>query len=49
MARERDEWKKKYEDLQVAYKEYEIKHLKDLYMAKVSQVSQEVLVTMKSS
>ena len=49
IARERDEWKKKYEDLQVAYKEDEIKHLKKLYMAKVSQVSQEVLATMKSS
>ena len=48
IARERDEWKKKYKDLQVAYKEDEIKHLKELYMAKVSQVSQEVLVTMKS-
>ena len=33
----------------MAYKEDEIKHLKDLYMAKVSQVSQEVLETMKSS
>ena len=49
IARERDEWKKKYEDLQVAYKEDEIKHLKELYIAKVSQVSQEVLATMKSS
>ena len=49
IALERDEWKKKYEDLQVAYKEDEIKHLKELYMAKVSQVSQEVLATMKSS
>ena len=49
IARERNEWKKKYEDLQVAYKEDEIKHLKELYMAKVSQVSQEVLATMKSS
>ena len=49
IARERDEWKKKYGDLQVAYKEDEIKHLKELYMAKVSQVSQEVLATMKSS
>ena len=49
IARERDEWKKKYEDLQVAYKEDEIKHLKELYMAKVSQVSQKVLATMKSS
>ena len=33
----------------MAYKEDEIKHLKELYMAKVSQVSQEVLATMKSS
>ena len=49
IARERDEWKKKYEGLQVAYKEDETKHLKELYMAKVSQVSQEVLATMKSS
>ena len=49
IARERDEWKKKYEDLQVAYTDNEIKHLKELYMAKVNQVSQEVLATMKSS
>ena len=49
IARERDEWKKKYEDLQVSYKEDEIKHLKELYMAKVSQLSQEVLATRKSS
>ena len=33
----------------MAYKEDEIKHLKELYMAKVSQVSQEVLETIKSS
>ena len=49
IARERDEWRKKYEDLQVAYKEDEIKHLKELYMAKVSQVSPEVLASMRSS
>ena len=49
IARERDEWKRKYEDLQVAYKEDEIKHLKELYMAKVSQVSPEVLASMRSS
>ena len=48
IARERDEWKKKFEDLQVAYKEDEIKHLKELYMAKVSQVSPEVLAGMKT-
>ena len=33
----------------MAYKEDKIKHLKELYMAKVSQVSQEVLATTKSS
>ena len=49
IARERDEWKKKFEDLQVAYKEDEIKHLKELYMAKVSQVSPEVLASLRSS
>ena len=49
IARERDEWKKKFEDLQIAYKEEEIKHLKELYMARVSQVSPEVLATMNSS
>ena len=27
ISRERDEWKKKFEDLQIAYKEEEIKHL----------------------
>ena len=49
IARERDEWKKKFDDLQIAYKEEEIKHLKELYMAKVSPVSPEVLATMISS
>ena len=48
ISRERDEWKKKFEDLQIAYKEEEIKHLKELYMARVSQVSPEVLATMNS-
>ena len=48
IARERDEWKKKFEDLQVAYKEDEIKHLKELYMAKVSQASPEILASMRS-
>ena len=33
----------------MAYKQDEIKHLKELYMAKVSQVSSEVLRTMNSS
>ena len=40
IAPERDEWKKKFEDLQMAFKEEEMKHLKELYMARVSQVSQ---------
>ena len=40
IARERDEWKKKFEDMQIAFKEEEIKHLKEFYMARVSQVSQ---------
>ena len=33
----------------MAYKEDEIKHLKELYLAQVSQVSPEVLASMKSS
>ena len=33
----------------MAFKEEEIKHLKELYMARVSQVSPEVLATMNSS
>ena len=40
---------KKFEDLQMAFEEEEIKHLKELYMARVSQVSPEVLATMNSS
>ena len=35
--------------MQVAFKEEEIKRLKELYMARVSQVSPEVLATMNSS
>ena len=49
ISRERDEWKKKIEDLQIIYQEEEIKYLKELYMARMSQVSPEVLATMKSS
>ena len=49
IARERDEWKKKFEDLQMVFKEEEIKHLKELYVARMSQVSPEVLATMNSS
>ena len=35
ISREMDEWKKKFEYLQIAYKEEEKKHLKELYMARV--------------
>ena len=41
IARERDKWRKKFEDLQVSFNEEEIKHLKELYLAKLSQVSPE--------
>ena len=49
IGRERDEWKKNFEDTRIALKEEEIRHLKELYMARVSQVSPEVLATMNSS
>ena len=49
ISREKDEWKKNIEDLRIAYKEEEIRHLKELDMAKVSQVSPEVLATINSS
>ena len=49
IAREREEWKKKFEDTRIALKQEEIRHLKELYMARVSQVSPEVLATMNSS
>ena len=49
IARERDEWRKKFEDLQMAFKEEEINYLKELYMARVSQVSLAILATMNSS
>ena len=49
VARERDEWKKKYEETRIAFKEEEIKHLKELYLARESLVSPEVLATMNSS
>ena len=49
LARERYEWKKKYDDMQITIKEEEIKNLRELYMARVSQVSPAVLATMNSS
>ena len=48
MTRELDEWKKKYNELQITCKEEETKHLKELYIAKVGQISPEVLKTMNS-
>ena len=49
IARERDNWKKKYDEMQIALKEEEIKHLRELDMARVSQVSPAALATMNSS
>ena len=40
---------KKYNGMQIPLKEEEIKHLRGLYMAKVSQVSPAFLATMNSS
>ena len=48
MARDRDEWKKKNDELQITFKEKEIKHLKELYLAKVGKIAPEVLATMNS-
>ena len=48
MAREQDEWKKKYDEQQITFKKEEIKHLKEFYMAKVGQISPEVLATVSS-
>ena len=47
ISRERDEWKKKFENLQIAFKEEEAKHLKELYMVRLSSLA--VLATMNSS
>ena len=38
-AKDLDEWKKKYDQLQIAFKEEEIRYLKKLYMAKVGRIS----------
>ena len=48
MAREQDEWKKKYDEQQITFKKEEIKHLKEFYMAKVGQILPEVLATVNS-
>ena len=44
-AKDHDEWKRKYE-IQIAFKEEEIKHLKELYNARVSKLSPDVLAMM---
>ena len=41
--------KKKNDEMQLTLKEGQIKHLRELYMARVSQVSPTVLATMNSS
>ena len=41
-VKDRDEWKKKFDKLQINFKEEEIKHLKDLYNARVSNFSPDV-------
>ena len=45
-AKDRDEWKKKNGELQIAFSEEEIKHLKELYNARVSKWSLDLLAMM---
>ena len=45
-AKDRHEWKKKYDKLQIAFKE--LRHLLELYMAEVGRMSPEVLATLNS-
>ena len=47
-AKDCDEWNRKYEELQIFFKEEEIKHLKELYNARVSKLSPEVLAMMNT-
>ena len=47
-AKDCDEWKRKYEELQIFFKEEEIKHLKELYNARVSKLSPGVLAMMNT-
>ena len=47
-AKNCDEWKRKYEELQILSKEEEINHLKELYNASVSKLSPEVLAMMNT-
>ena len=45
-TKDRDEWIKKYDELQIAFKEEEIKHLKAFYNARTSKLSPDVLAMM---
>ena len=45
-AKDGDEWKRKYHELQIAFKEEEIKHLKELFNAKLSKLSPDVMAMM---
>ena len=47
-AKDCDEWKRKHEDLQIFFKEEEIKLLKELYNAGVRKLSPEVLAMMNT-
>ena len=47
-AKDCDKWKRKYEELQILFKEEVIKHLKELYNARVSKLSPEVLAMMNT-
>ena len=41
-AKNCDEWKRKYDELQIVFKEDEIKHLKELYKERASKLSPDV-------
>ena len=47
-AKDGDEWKINYDELQIAFKEKEIRQPKELYMAKVDRMSPEALATINS-
>ena len=45
-AKNCDEWKRKYDELQIIFKKEEIKHLKEHYNTRVGKLSPEVLAMM---
>ena len=45
-AKKCDEWKRKYDELQITFKKEEIKHLKEHYNARVRKLSPDVLAMM---